>query len=37
MMTWICQEDFAVFKSHERVQVGDILAVTRAALPEARW
>lgn len=30
-------DDFAVFKSHERVPVGDILAVTRAVPPEARW
>lgn len=30
-------DDFAVFKSHARVSVGSILAVSRAGLPAARW
>ncbi|WNG35127.1 hypothetical protein F0U60_16955 [Archangium minus] len=30
-------DDFAVFKSHERVAVGQILAVTRAGPLAARW
>jgi transcriptional antiterminator Rof (Rho-off) len=30
-------DDFAVFKSHERVSVGQILAVTRAAPLMAEW
>jgi transcriptional antiterminator Rof (Rho-off) len=30
-------DDFAVFKSHERVPVGDILSVTRAQPLPARW
>jgi Rho-binding antiterminator len=30
-------DDFAVFKSHERVPVGDILSVTRARPLPARW
>lgn len=30
-------DDFAVFKSHERVSVGQILAVTRAGPIAARW
>jgi len=30
-------DDFAVFKRHARVSVGNILAVTRAGLPAPRW
>ncbi|QRK04525.1 hypothetical protein JQX13_30240 [Archangium violaceum] len=30
-------DDFAIFKSHERVSVGRILAVTRAGPVAARW
>jgi Rho-binding antiterminator len=30
-------DDFAVFKTHARVPVGNILAVTRAGLPAPRW
>jgi transcriptional antiterminator Rof (Rho-off) len=30
-------DDFAVFKSHARVPVGDILSVTRAQPLTARW
>jgi hypothetical protein len=30
-------DDFAVFKAHERVSVGDILSVSRAQPPMPRW